>query len=149
MCVKVSRKSRMASMVHASDSIVLQWVLNRKVMARSWWWKICRPLKDCNSPDSGESLVVDLRVNSNHFLWLNIWLYLGWDFCQFWEKIVGKVCKICGTLRLVKVLLYVCSFMWFIIADGDDQWTFAFDAVFDWERHRLQVLLLLRVREQT
>lgn len=67
-------------------------------MVRPWCWKSCRPLKTCNSPDSGESLVVDLKVDTNHSLWVkhiflclaenliykqNRWPWMHWSFALF------------------------------------------------------------------
>lgn len=44
-------------------------------------WKSCRPLRACNSLDSDESVVVDLKVNNNHSSWVtHICLSLGKTF---------------------------------------------------------------------
>lgn len=96
-------KSRMASLIHASDSIAPQWVLiNRKVMTRWRWWKICRPLKACYSPVVSHwwltwGLTVTIPCESiSGFAWvrfvlivwlsgreglLNLWAFVPCDMC--------------------------------------------------------------------
>lgn len=89
-------------------------------MARSHWWKTCKPLKSCDSPDSGESLVVDLKVNSNHSSWVkHIWLCLGEIFVNCVIELLGKSVKFVVVCAFWYVLLYTRCFVWFIIAHGD------------------------------
>lgn len=119
-------------------------------MASPCWWKTCRPLKACNCPDSGESLVVDLKVNSNHSSWVKqIWLCLGKMFVNNVIDLLGKSVKCVLVCAFWYVPSYAWCFVWFIIACGDDKWTFVFDGVFDWERHQLyRFCFLLWMREQ-
>lgn len=60
--------SRVVSAVHASDSIGPHGVLMQQ--KGHGWISLMENLqaikKACDTPDSGESLVVDLKVNSNH-----------------------------------------------------------------------------------
>lgn len=119
-------------------------------MASPCWWKTCRPLKACNCPDSGESLVVNLKVNSNHSSCVKqIWLCLGEMFVNNVIDLLGKSVKCVLVCAFWYVPLYAQCFVWFIIARGDDEWTFVFDGVCNWERHRLyRFCFLLWMREQ-
>lgn len=78
---------------------------SRRIMARPGWWK------PNDSPDDGESLVVDLKVTvvceSSTF-----WLFLGVRFCQWCDTVQlwGKSVKLVAACVLCAFVYSTCCF---------------------------------------